>query len=399
MNITFLIGNGFDLNLGLKTSYKDFYKYYISKEPKDFIAKNIDSNYELWADLELGLGYFLKNCTKKDIDTYLSSKLLLEDHLTEYLINENSRIAYLSEEKTGKELAEFLKSIDSDFSEKDKAHYKALINNSSFINYKFITFNYTDVLDRIVSFAKSYLKPFLRHNYNGTLKEDNVDLPLHINGDLDDGLILGIDNKLQICNTDLQNETSLTKYIIKEQLNTELGNRNISKAKDIIDKSKIICLFGLSIGDTDNYWWHYLMQWILKDSANRLVIFVKDNSKVSKSASSVVLYRDKKRTEFSNHNKSLSSAQKNIILDRIIIVRNSDIFSFKNITLNKNKTEIYKNDILNCIKTHNPASINDIKSNTPFSISTIRKYLKELENEEIITFEYGTHKKKLYKLT
>lgn len=28
MNITFFIGNGFDLNLGLKTRYKDFYKYF-----------------------------------------------------------------------------------------------------------------------------------------------------------------------------------------------------------------------------------------------------------------------------------------------------------------------------------------------------------------------------------
>lgn len=398
MNITFLIGNGFDLNLGLKTSYKDFYKYYIKKEPKDFIAKSISSDYKLWADLELGLGYFLKKCTKKDIETFLSSKLLLEDHLTEYLKNENSRIVYLNEEKIGKELAEFLKSINKNFNENDDAHYKAIINNSSFICYKFITFNYTDVLDRIVSFAKSYLKPFIRHNYHGELKEDNIDIPLHINGDLDDGLILGIDNKLQIVNTDLQNETSLTKYIIKEQLNTELGNRNITKAKDIIDKSKIICLFGLSIGDTDNYWWHYLMQWLLKNSDNRLVIFVKDNSKVSKTASSVVLYRDKKRTEFSNHSKTLSSAQKNIILNRIIIVKNSDIFSFKNITRNKSKNETYKNDILNCIKTHAIASINDIKTNTPFSLSTIRKYLKELEEEGAITFEIAKHNKKMYKL-
>lgn len=29
MNVTFLIGNGFDINLGLKTSYKDFYEQYI----------------------------------------------------------------------------------------------------------------------------------------------------------------------------------------------------------------------------------------------------------------------------------------------------------------------------------------------------------------------------------
>ena len=32
MNITFIIGNGFDLNLDLKTKYIDFYNYYFSIE-------------------------------------------------------------------------------------------------------------------------------------------------------------------------------------------------------------------------------------------------------------------------------------------------------------------------------------------------------------------------------
>ena len=54
MNITFMIGNGFDLNLNLKTGYKDFYKYYIENTKEDIISKSIKNNYELWADLELG---------------------------------------------------------------------------------------------------------------------------------------------------------------------------------------------------------------------------------------------------------------------------------------------------------------------------------------------------------
>lgn len=31
MNITFLIGNGFDINLGLNTRYSDFYPYFVEK--------------------------------------------------------------------------------------------------------------------------------------------------------------------------------------------------------------------------------------------------------------------------------------------------------------------------------------------------------------------------------
>ena len=37
MYITFLIGNGFDINLGLKTSYSDFYDCYKNRASKDSV--------------------------------------------------------------------------------------------------------------------------------------------------------------------------------------------------------------------------------------------------------------------------------------------------------------------------------------------------------------------------
>lgn len=42
--ITFLIGNGFDLNVGLNTKYEHFYKYYIEKCPNDMLDKAIGDN-------------------------------------------------------------------------------------------------------------------------------------------------------------------------------------------------------------------------------------------------------------------------------------------------------------------------------------------------------------------
>ena len=35
MNIVHIIGNGFDLNLDLKTSYRHFYEYYKNQESKN----------------------------------------------------------------------------------------------------------------------------------------------------------------------------------------------------------------------------------------------------------------------------------------------------------------------------------------------------------------------------
>lgn len=42
MNITFFIGNGFDINIGLKTKYSDFLYYYLdSKKLENFKDKNV----------------------------------------------------------------------------------------------------------------------------------------------------------------------------------------------------------------------------------------------------------------------------------------------------------------------------------------------------------------------
>lgn len=92
MNITFLIGNGFDLNLKLNTRYSDFYKYYIKNDPKDLLSKSIKEDYEIWSDLEVGLGEFLKDIGENQIEEFLDSKSTLEKMLSEYLTLENNLV-------------------------------------------------------------------------------------------------------------------------------------------------------------------------------------------------------------------------------------------------------------------------------------------------------------------
>ncbi|MFJ1434512.1 AbiH family protein [Capnocytophaga canimorsus] len=55
MNVLFIIGNGFDLRLGLPTSYSDFLKYYKGKEPKN--NPNIQGN-DLVTELALSTALF-----------------------------------------------------------------------------------------------------------------------------------------------------------------------------------------------------------------------------------------------------------------------------------------------------------------------------------------------------
>ena len=70
MNITFFIGNGFDLNLGLKTSFIDFIKIYKNESSDNEIIKNfkqkICENQELWSNAEVAFGKYTADFSDAD---------------------------------------------------------------------------------------------------------------------------------------------------------------------------------------------------------------------------------------------------------------------------------------------------------------------------------------------
>ncbi len=90
MKVLFLIGNGFDCNIGLRTTYMDFYPYYIMQFPNDNLAKTIKNDYRRWSDLELGLGEYLKGLSISDLDKFYDEKGNIESSLTEYLTKEKT---------------------------------------------------------------------------------------------------------------------------------------------------------------------------------------------------------------------------------------------------------------------------------------------------------------------
>ena len=65
MSTLFLIGNGFDLNCGMKTAYRDIYPEYFS-EPSDSetintFKHNISSQIDTWGDFEMAMADYAKN--------------------------------------------------------------------------------------------------------------------------------------------------------------------------------------------------------------------------------------------------------------------------------------------------------------------------------------------------
>lgn len=73
MQLTYILGNGFDIAIGLSTGYSDFYKWY-KKQPdeseevsllKETINEEIEKGNDDWKDFEYALGQFTAIVTDK----------------------------------------------------------------------------------------------------------------------------------------------------------------------------------------------------------------------------------------------------------------------------------------------------------------------------------------------
>ena len=84
MNITFLIGNGFDIGLGLRTSYENFYKEYCKINPyednsniqnfkKLLENRSNDKYYGIrdWSDFEKAFGEHAEDFLAATKDLYI----------------------------------------------------------------------------------------------------------------------------------------------------------------------------------------------------------------------------------------------------------------------------------------------------------------------------------------
>ncbi len=88
-------------------------------------------------------------------------------------------------------------------------------------------------------------------------------------------MILGVNDAEQIGNDLLKKDGIFLDTFIKRRMNNSIGQRKTEKAVEIINKSHIICVFGMSIGNTDKMWWEALVEWLVSNEYNKLIIFWK----------------------------------------------------------------------------------------------------------------------------
>ncbi len=278
MNTTFLIGNGFDINLGLKTQYTDFYGTYIEKNkhlPDDNCIKKfcnlIDKDYEKWS-------YFEKAFAEKATGTIEEIALIIDnfDNLFSEYLSEQCKLCIYDSSVINNELERFIMNNHTCLERKDNQYLTKWKMNHMKENYEFnfIDFNYTDVLDKLVSKHTDTIREQIRAN--GTLRlKTEVKPPIHIHGSLKENyIIVGVDKLQQFLSNSLKTSSRLERHCVKSVINAENGYSNKeNNYKQIISSSDLICVYGIAFGDTDRSRWDVLAQWLANSVEHKIIIF------------------------------------------------------------------------------------------------------------------------------
>lgn len=279
MNITYLIGNGFDLNLGLKTKYADFLQEYRNIESGDLVIgkfkSDIANNLKHWADAESAFGEYTERFN--DVNDFCTCHMDFCMELAKYLDLQESRLNFHELNSIIPNL--FANSIQSyllGFREEQKQQILNYVKTvGEGFRYNFITFNYTKTLDMVVKMTKS-TSVMGRRNYRQVAYDNTFGNVLHIHGFTDKDMVLGVNDESQIANMALFRDTpeEYIGQIIKRQTNQLNEEHMDEKCTQLLNGSDLICVYGMSIGKTDTIWWQRICTWLKQKSDARAIIYV-----------------------------------------------------------------------------------------------------------------------------
>lgn len=331
MNITFFIGNGFDISLGLKTKYFDFYPYFLEHASKDNMIKNwMVDDKELWSDLEDELGRKIEEIqTEGQKEKFYEDKTELEILLLDYLENEQDKFL---ENDLETYIEVFLNSLANPFYGLSKVENGYLEDTFAAYSkeglvYQLISFNYTSCLNQVMKLAREKSLTVELGRRRCALGD-----VFHIHGTLGAEMILGVNDESQVKSSFLVEDEEFLDTFIKARANESIGQGKINYVNQIIKKSHIIGIFGMSLGETDKMWWKKLVLWLGENSYNRLIIYIKGNDKIRsqlrrKLPTNIIRLKNQYKSKFLEKG-SASEIKKEDLKKQIFIIFDSDIFDF-----------------------------------------------------------------------
>lgn len=326
MQTVFLIGNGFDVNLGLKTRYAEFYEYYLNIPTNNENVKNLklhlkENSLDFWSDLEIAMGkYTSKFNSFAQVEEVYDD---INDEMQKYIsiiedtpLNQDIDVELLRKNISSPE--SFLSPAENN---RVMSMYKNITTNNNIIDI--INFNYTATIEKILGYdtKKIEIAPAIYHSSFKTI----LNSILHIHGTVGDP-ILGVDNVSQIENEQLIKNGEIIGYLVKPSINTALGNLVDEKVKKTILNANLICIYGMSLGETDATWWRLVGERLVKGAI--VILYVYDDNANNILARKKTQFNNKWRNKFFNV-AGISDSKRVDLEKRLIIAPNTKIFDIK----------------------------------------------------------------------
>lgn len=270
MNLLFMLGNGFDLALGLETSYRAFYdwcwldddgKANPSRVKKDIYTpagnefmrcvRDGMKKCRDWSDFEKALelvAYENMSAIPGASPGINAANVIhfLQTAMYTYLKEQNA--LFLPPKDIQNEVCSvFVQSL--------YWMIKRYVGDETISSLDFLTFNYTNSLEKIL----------------GCPSETNS--AWHVHGSIAaNDMIVGIDGIKHHPFGKTMGE--YYRVLVKsEQIKSGMGNNDREKrAKEVIEKSDLIVCYGLSFGDSDYRWWKCIRDSLSANISSRVLI-------------------------------------------------------------------------------------------------------------------------------
>jgi len=322
MNIVHIIGNGFDLNLGLKTDYKSFYNYYLQAAAKspgvEALKKGMSDVIINWSDLEIALGEYTKHINSTEEFDEIFEDILNE--LSDYLGKEENTLAItkVPSYKFYEDLwnpQQYLPTSDRNTLVSFKGN-----RTTSGNDVNIISLNYTQTIERLLNNLKSRAR-ILNLYADRAVYLNAVE---HLHGFLDNRMILGVNDVSQISNSSFHTNEDVLNVLVKPFCNKVSKETTDDKCIKLVNDADLICIFGCSLGDSDKYWWELIGNWLKGDK--KLIIFKKSGNTNPRMAYINNRVERIIKDTFLSQTK-LNEAEKKMAIDKIYVAANTNMFS------------------------------------------------------------------------
>jgi len=295
MNITYIIGNGFDLGLGLNTRYSDFVEF-LSGRIKHWLTTNekswnrdekrfaewlegkiVENKNEFWHDAEEafgGLPFSVFGEQRRDLVQFCHG--LFQSEMAEWIATKNAQFSVpkgSEKEIGGKFVYALLYGWLKGLSEDVRTEMENDVTNGSVV-INIVTFNYTDCIEKLLGGIDGTINEITEI---GNLKRDTRILsPIHVHGKVDTvgrsaDLVFGVDDATQITGVETTANDEILSRLIKERYLGYTRKRSELEARDVLSNSNWVIVLGHSFGKTDGRWWKRIFDDLSVDQYNIVV--------------------------------------------------------------------------------------------------------------------------------